>query len=1285
MNYLDLLQEKKTAKTKKDFIIQINGEHEPQINGEQLLPEPEPIELPPPVISRKIKLIIENKKNKPKKQSEMEITEQPHEPEKKIKKKIKILPPEPIQEEIIDVVVENEKQSTTKVKIIDKTQNAEPTVNYNDIRKRILESKKTKNTVGVIEPVVPVIPKPILKLPNNERLPNNEPNVKPIKKLRILSPVNEDIHVYEDAPIMLNENVPPIENAPINETEIVVPEQKKIKKPKNILKKPIHKLTKTELKKRLPPPIKITHRVSHYYMNNRKLYIEKINKIFENHRRDILESKEIVSCDLLKTKTDQKKFDLLTHQKIASDYLNLFSPYRGLLLYFGLGSGKSCTSIAIAEGMKSDKQIYIMTPASLKMNYFSELKKCGDALFKKEQYWEFVSIEGHPDTAELLSNALSLDIKYIKSHGGAWLVDINKPSNFADFSGTEQKSIDAQLNEMIRNKYKDINYNGLNKKKISELTQNSTINPFDHSVVIIDEAHNFISRIVNKLNKKTSISYTLYQLLMSATDVRIVLLTGTPIINYPHELGVLFNILRGYIKTWIFTIKQPEQRLNRDIILDMFKREGFETYDYVDFDVNKITITRNPYGFVNTEKVERKKQAPKQIGGKKTKTKHKSPIRKTRKMIFTPSPIIFSDTNKYEDDILFEKQMNQILETRVVPGLNEPSYMYGGSKFEKYNGVKLDETGNINDNDFMRMVVKILTKNGIEVIENLTEIKNHKALPDDKDEFISQFIDPNTITVKNDNLLQRRILGLSSYYLSAQEKLLPRLIIPEEDPDEEEPTEKTNMHIVSCPMSSYQFQQYSEIRKEERDIEKRMKKNAKRNQNVDELFTNSSSYRIFSRSACNFVFPIPPGRPLPDKTTKIELDENYLDAVNEEDEEEEPLNAEETQKKQNYAERIQIAMDFLKNNGNEFLTPKGLETFSPKFKEILENLQDPANIGLHLMYSQFRTIEGIGILQLMLEQNGFERFEIFEKNGEWNMKPPQDISKPRFLLYTGTESTEQKEILRNIYNSQWDVVPPSIVRQLREISNNNFLGEIVKIIMITSSGAEGINLKNTRFVHLVEPYWHMVRLDQVIGRARRICSHQDLPEEFKTVKVFLYITTLTKEQSTSNDNTELIINDVSKLDKNIPLTTDEHLYEISRIKQNIQSQLLQLIKQTSVDCAINSINNKGENLVCFNYGQVKSNDFGSYPSLEEDEQHREEINVVKETIKMVKFKFEGKEYAVDRKTNIAYDMESYLAAKEKRGILNAVGKAIIDPTNKKIKSIEFYYTDRKEKWDNIGE
>ena len=85
------------------------------------------------------------------------------------------------------------------------------------------------------------------------------------------------------------------------------------------------------------------------------------------------------------------------------NYLNLYSPYRGLLLYHGLGSGKTCSSIAIAEGMKSSKKVIIMTPASLKRNYIEEIKKCGDTLYKKDQYWEWVPLSAGSKAIDTLS------------------------------------------------------------------------------------------------------------------------------------------------------------------------------------------------------------------------------------------------------------------------------------------------------------------------------------------------------------------------------------------------------------------------------------------------------------------------------------------------------------------------------------------------------------------------------------------------------------------------------------------------------------------------------------------------------------------------------------------------------------------------------------------------------------------------------------------------------------------------------------------------------------------
>ena len=909
----------------------------------------------------------------------------------------------------------------------------------------------------------------------------------------------------------------------------------------------------------------------------------------------------------------------------------------------------TCTSIAIAEGMKTDKQIYVLTPASLKMNFFSELKKCGDHLYKKNQFWEFVSIDGKPEYVGILAKSLSLTTEYIREHNGAWLVNIEKEPNFTEKTAEEQKEIDEQLNHMIRSKYVDINYNGLNKNIFNKLTNNNTINPFDNAVVLIDEAHNFVSRIVNKIKKPTAISYMLYDLLMNATNARIVLLTGTPIINYPNEIGILFNILRGYIKTWTLSVNvKTSDKINTDTILDMFDKEGLKTHDYLEYSGNKLTITRNPFGFVNTKKrgiAKGTKRAVKTGGGigglfggytyntNKTKTKKRKPSGDTIK------------DNKTEDYLVG-----------------------GGDTMDKYNGVKLDEMGNMSDADFQNTVIRILTKHNLEVPKGTIEVKKYKALPDDSQAFLDMFVNTDNGDVKNLDVFQRRILGLTSYFRSAQEQLLPRFVKTAED---------EIFHIMKTEMTPYQFGIYEKIRKVEAEQEKKNRKNQKKAQNNpdNDLYKISSTYRIFSRAACNFAFPPGIDRPLPDNSSNKEIDENEFNAtplterqsadqyLDEEDIEEEKAEGAETETV-TYQKRIEAALDKLKFNPEvpretEYLRKEELGEYSPKFVQVLENIQSEENQGLHLIYTQFRTIEGIGILKLILEANGFAEFKIKKVSDNWEIvEDAKDAGKPKFVLYTGTEGAEEKEIVRNIYNSTWDFVPPNIATRLREQGENNFYGDIIKVFMITSSGAEGINLKNTRFVHVIEPYWHMVRIEQVIGRARRICSHQDLPENLRTVKVFLYISTLSEEQKTSEKNIELRIRDISKLDAKTPVTTDEALFETASLKDKINRQILKAVKESAVDCSLYSTKNKDEPLVCYGFGKIESNQFGSHPSFEQDRGEKKDLNVKTISWQARKFAYKGKDYALNEDTNEVFDYDSYLLSRESGAELVLLGHLV---------------------------
>jgi hypothetical protein len=298
-----------------------------------------------------------------------------------------------------------------------------------------------------------------------------------------------------------------------------------------------------------------------------------------------------------------------------------------------------------------------------------------------------------------------------------------------------------------------------------------------------------------------------------------------------------------------------------------------------------------------------------------------------------------------------------------------------------------------------------------------------------------------------------------------------------------------------------------------------------------------------------------------------------------------------------YKDQLEIAIKNIKEHANDFLTPEALQTYSPKFLHILENIQDTENQGLHLVYSQFRTAEGIGLFSLVLEKNGFARF-IIKKNhlNTWEIDMPEvDEGKPTYALYTGTETSEEKEIIRHIYNGEWDQIPESIGSVLKAKYHNNNMGEVIKVFMITSSGSEGINLRNTRFVHIMEPYWHPVRSEQVIGRARRICSHKDLPKALQTVEVFVYLMIFSESQLKSDEAIELKRKDLSKALPRVPITSDQYLFEISEIKANLSAQLTDAVKESAFDCYIYS------NGKCVNFGDPANNKFSYVPDYAEQQ------------------------------------------------------------------------------------
>jgi hypothetical protein len=534
------------------------------------------------------------------------------------------------------------------------------------------------------------------------------------------------------------------------------------------------------------------------------------------------------------------------------------------------------------------------------------------------------------------------------------------------------------------------------------------------------------------------------------------------------------------------------------------------------------------------------------------------------------------------------------------------------------------------DERFVKRIVALLKDKQITTNVKGIKVKQLKALPDDLDYFKRQYIDENTNQLKNTDLLKRRIVGLSSYFKSAQESLLPKYT----------ETLGLDYHIVRIPMSDFQFEIYEKARKEERKTE------SSKGANVSMFDEKPSTYRIFSRLFCNYVVE---NRPLPERQKKAVEDaeddgseDSVKDLGDEREGEVEGDDILNTQGGVTYQTRISDAIQDIKNHPDKYLTPEALETHSPKFLHMLENIKDDEYKGLHLVYSQFRSFEGIEVFRLVLEHNGFAQFKVKASGaGGFDLDMSEDdLGKPTYVLYTGTESPEEKELVRNIYNGDWEYVPENITNELRKKAKNNNMGEIVKVFMITSSGSEGINLRNTRYVHIMEPYWHPVRTEQVIGRARRICSHKNLDAKYQTVEVFVYLMEFSDKQLASDDAMELKRKDLSKT-THLPVTSDQFLYEISTIKKTLIQQLTQSIKESAFDCFIYS------NGKCMNFGNPSNDAYGFVPDYAE-QQSDTTANINKQVVEMKGkvIELNGVKYSYRRLNKQVLELYDYKSYKE---------------------------------------
>jgi hypothetical protein len=191
-----------------------------------------------------------------------------------------------------------------------------------------------------------------------------------------------------------------------------------------------------------------------------------------------------------------------------------------------------------------------------------------------------------------------------------------------------------------------------------------------------------------------------------------------------------------------------------------------------------------------------------------------------------------------------------------------------------------------------------------------------------------------------------------------------------------------------------------------------------------------------------------------------------------------------------------------------------IKKYSIKFFKIYNKINKAT--GPTFVYSNFKEIAGIKCFIKLLEYHGWKNYKTF---GE---------GQKTFAIWSGDESQTIKDEIKFIFNHR-----------------DNYDGSKIKLMLGSPSIKEGVSLLRVQQVHIMEPYWNISRLLQIMGRAIRFCSHKDLPKNKRNVKVYLYLATHPKE-----------------------ITIDQYIWTLAKMKNKIIEQFEINLKESSIDCEL---------------------------------------------------------------------------------------------------------------------
>jgi len=237
----------------------------------------------------------------------------------------------------------------------------------------------------------------------------------------------------------------------------------------------------------------------------------------------------------------------------------------------------------------------------------------------------------------------------------------------------------------------------------------------------------------------------------------------------------------------------------------------------------------------------------------------------------------------------------------------------------------------------------------------------------------------------------------------------------------------------------------------------------------------------------------------------------------------------------------------------EWMTRDGLGAVSPKAKFILDALQ--GSKGVSFVYSRFIK-SGALPLVLVLEANGYTpygRDTPMLRNGpqapggrqcakctrkeQEHKGPDRDGSRhmfrpAKYILLTGRNTLSPNNA--------------AMVTAARGDANKD--GSVVKVIVGSQVASEGIDLRFVREIFVFDSWFHLNKMEQVLGRGVRTCSHALLDKKERNTTIYLLVNVL------PNEDTE---------------TADLYMYRVAMNKAIQMGRVSRVLKRYALDCNLN--------------------------------------------------------------------------------------------------------------------